>query len=75
MKVPLDRKSRKEIEEKMLTLLGETMQPLSKEFQAILVDDLVTAFESRLTVLNRIRIQTDCAIISASEIHNPLIKA
>ena len=52
MKECLDPKSRKEIENKILALLGETMQPLSKEYQMLLADDLVTAFESRFKALN-----------------------
>ena len=37
----------------MVTVFGEKIQPLSKELQEILLDDLVTAFENRLAVLNR----------------------
>ena len=52
MKEFADPKSRKEIEDKLLALFGETMQPLSKELQMLLADDLVTAFESRFKALN-----------------------
>ena len=52
MKEFVDPKSRKELENKILDLLGETMQPLSKEIQMLLADDLVTAFESRFKALN-----------------------
>ena len=71
----LDSKSRKELENKILALLGETMQPLSKGFQMLLADDLVTAFESRLKVLNRAQTPMYCYVETASEIQQQLIKA
>jgi hypothetical protein len=46
-------KSRKELQRKMLAVFGEEIQILSAELQKILLDDLVTAFENRLNVLNR----------------------
>lgn len=75
MKECLDPKSRKELEEKMLALLGETMQPLSKEFQMLLADDLVTAFESRFKVLNRAQTRMDYIVETASEIEHQLIQS
>jgi hypothetical protein len=38
---------------KMAIAFGEEIQMLSTELQEILLDDLVTAFENRLNVLNR----------------------
>jgi len=38
----------------MSGVFGEEIQPLSTELQEILLDDLVTAFESRLNVLKRV---------------------
>jgi hypothetical protein len=73
MKECLDPKSRKELENKILALLGETMQPLSKEFQTLLADDLVTAFESRFKVLNRTQTPIDCYVEIASEIEHQLV--
>ena len=73
MKECLDSKSRKELEDKLLVLLGETMQPLSKEFQMLLVDDLVTAFESRFKVLNRAQTPMDCYVEIASVIEHQLV--
>ena len=73
MKECLDSKSRKELENKILALLGETMQPLSKEFQMLLADDLVTAFESRFKVLNRTQAPIECYVETASEIEYQLI--
>jgi len=48
-------KSRSELEEKMTLVFGEEIRELSTELQGILIDDLVTAFESRVNVLNRIQ--------------------
>ena len=59
MKKHLDQKSRKELADKILALIGDKMQPLSKEFQMILADDLVTAFENRFKLLNQIQTSTD----------------
>ena len=44
-------KNRKQIQAKMEAALGENIQSLPTEFKKILIDDLVTAFENRLTVL------------------------
>jgi hypothetical protein len=75
MKKCLASQSRKELENKILALLGETMQPLPKKFQMMLADDLVTAFESRIKVLNRAQKPLDCYVETASEIEHQLIKA
>jgi len=68
MENSLDPKSRKELQKKMLALFGETMQPLSKEYQMLLVDDLVTAFENRLKVLIRLQSKVECYVEVVSEI-------
>ena len=73
MKEYLDSKSRKELANKILALLGETMQPLSKEFQILLADDLVTAFENRFKVLSRTQIPMDCYVEIASEIEHHIL--
>jgi hypothetical protein len=46
-------KSRKELEDKMASIFGENIQQLSTDLQEILLDDMVTAFENRLKVLNQ----------------------
>ena len=46
-------KNRKELEAKMASVFGEKIKKLSTELQKILLDDMVTAFESRMNVLNR----------------------
>ena len=45
-------KDRIELESKMATIFGENIKGLSTELQEILLDDMVTAFENRLKVLN-----------------------
>jgi hypothetical protein len=47
-------KDRQELEEKMASVFGEKITKLSTELQGILLDDMVTAFENRLNVLNRV---------------------
>ena len=48
----LSGKKRKELKSKMAQALSDKITSLSGELQDILIDDLVTAFESRLSVLN-----------------------
>ena len=50
-------KGRKDLEAKMATVFGEKIKTLSTELQRILLDDMVTAFENRLKVLNRANIK------------------
>jgi len=45
-------KNKKELKRKMATVFGDRMQVLSKEYREILLDDLVTAFENRMKILN-----------------------
>jgi hypothetical protein len=54
MKGQLRTKSRNDIQTKLATVFGEEIQTLSTDHQTILIDDLVTAFENRLAVLNRV---------------------
>ena len=53
MKQQITIKARKELETKMAAVFGEKIKVLSTELQRILLDDMVTAFENRLNVLNR----------------------
>ena len=46
-------KGRQELKAKMASVFGEKINKLSTELQRILLDDMVTAFENRLNVLNR----------------------
>ena len=49
----LDEKDRKELEAKMANAFEENIVKLPTELREILLDDMVTAFENRLNVLNR----------------------
>ncbi len=44
---------KKEVKAKLASVFGEKLQSLSSEYQKILIDDLMTAFENRLAVLRR----------------------
>ncbi len=46
-------KGRNELETKMASVFRIEIRELSTELQQILIDDMVTAFENRLNVLNR----------------------
>jgi hypothetical protein len=50
-------KDRDELEEKMAAVFSDEIKELSTELQQILIDDLVTAFENRLNVLNRSKVE------------------
>jgi len=53
LKQTMTLKQRKELEAKMSKALRTNVNSLSAELQRILVDDLVTAFQNRLNVLNK----------------------
>ena len=53
MKHQYSAKNRKETKQKMATVFADKIKMLSKELQEILLDDLITAFENRIKVLNR----------------------
>jgi hypothetical protein len=57
--IAVKQKERKELEAKLADVLTQKMGGLSTELQEILLDDLVTAFENRINVLNRIAENTD----------------
>lgn len=48
-------KNRDALEAKMADVFSEKIKTLSTDLQQILIDDMVTAFENRLNVLNRAR--------------------
>jgi hypothetical protein len=52
--------ARKELETKMAVIFGERIKGLSTELQKILLDDMVTAFENRLKVLNIAHVKGYC---------------
>lgn len=52
MKSNITNKVRRELAAKMMMFFKEYTRNLSTELQEILLDDMVTAFENRLNVLN-----------------------
>jgi hypothetical protein len=60
MKQQVTNKGRKELESKMAKIFGEKISGLSTELQEILLDDMVTAFENRLNVLNTAMAKGSC---------------
>jgi hypothetical protein len=54
LNLQLEVKGRKELEAQMATVFGEKIKGLSVELREILLDDIVTAFESRLIVFKRV---------------------
>jgi hypothetical protein len=52
-------KDRKELEAKLATVFHEEINDLTTELREILLDDMVTAFENRLNVLNRVNKKTN----------------
>jgi hypothetical protein len=60
VKQQITNKGRKELEAKMAALFKENIKGLSTELQEILLDDMVTAFENRLNVLNVAHAQGSC---------------
>jgi len=52
-------KDRKQLEAKLANVFQEKINGLSTELREILLDDMVTAFENRLNVLNRASRKTD----------------
>ena len=50
----INEKDRKELETKLAEVFKENISQLSTELRQILLDDIVTAFENRLNVLNRV---------------------
>jgi hypothetical protein len=56
----LNIKNRKQLKNKMAKVFSNSIQTLTFEMQSILLDDLVTAFENRLDVLNRAQSNLQC---------------
>lgn len=56
----LNTKNRKQLKNKMAKVFNNKIQTLTVEMQSILLDDLVTAFENRLDVLNRAQSNVQC---------------
>ncbi len=60
VKQQFTQKGRKELEAKMAKIFNAKITGLSTELQEILLDDMVTAFETRLNVLNMAQAKGSC---------------
>ena len=60
MKHQTSAKKRKELKLEMAKVFGDKIQMLSPDLQEVLLDDIVTAFENRMTVLNRANLSMQC---------------
>jgi hypothetical protein len=64
----LPSRNKKALKTKLASALNVELKSLSEEFQWILIDDLVTAFESRFSVLSRIQVgKVECRVGVAKE--------
>ncbi len=61
-------KNRKELKKKMAKAISNKIKPLPTELQDILVDDLVTAFESRLAILDLEESSVQCFVDEGEKI-------
>ncbi len=62
MKNQITAKSRKELKNKMAAAISKEIRTLSRDLQNVLLDDLVTALENRLAILNRTRQNLQCTV-------------
>ncbi len=51
---------RKMLEGKLMESFGDELKALSLEFQEVLIDDLVTAFQNRMNVFVKIQSKQNC---------------
>ena len=61
-------KSRKELKNKMSDVFKERISTLSPDLREVLLDDLVTAFENRLKVLNKPHHSMECVVALAESV-------
>lgn len=67
MKHQYNSKNRKALRLKMATVFGEKIKMLPTDLQEILLDDLITAFENRLAVLNRAQSTVTLEVVEGVE--------
>jgi hypothetical protein len=68
MKQSMARKNRKELENKLARVFEKDMKMLPAAFRKIMVNDLVSAFESRLCVMNRVQSNLNLVVIDEREV-------
>jgi len=69
MKQSKSAKNRKQLQIKMATVFENCIAHLSPEYRQILVDDLVSAFESRLQALSQAQSNFAFLAVSGEEVH------
>jgi hypothetical protein len=72
---PLTYKNRKELKNKMSEALNDKIQGLSDDMKEILLDDLVTAFETRFDVLSQAQENVFCFVDMGVRIPNATVQA
>ena len=60
MTYQISAKKRSELKHRLAKAFDEKIQMLSTDLQEVLLDDIVTAFESRMAVLNRANVSMQC---------------
>ena len=68
-------KKRKELKLEMAKVFSEEIRLLSADLQDVLLDDIVTAFENRLTVLNRASLSMQCLTEMTEDVEYETLKA
>jgi len=63
MKNQLTAKSRKSLKNKMAAVFSEKIKTLSPELKDILLDDLITALENRIDILNKVHQNAQCLTV------------
>ena len=63
MKNQLTAKSRKSLKNKMAAVFSEKIKTLSPELKDILLDDLITALENRIDILNKVHQNVQCVTV------------
>ena len=69
----LNNSNRKALKTKMAEALNDNIKTLSAEMKDILLDDLVTAFESRVKVLYQAQSNFECVVDFGVKITNETI--
>ena len=62
------KQNRKSLKAKMYRSLSQEIKGLPKQTQKILIDDLVTAFENRLLIFNKLQPVLELEVITGLEV-------
>jgi hypothetical protein len=71
----ITKSARKDLKSKMAKALSNQIKPLSTPLQSILLDDLITAFENRLAVLEPQEPIATCFVFDGMKGYNEKIPA